>query len=1033
MKNKSLIFLIISVLLILVSCRSGTDKNSTKQVTVFSNRETEYVIITPEDASEEVLELANGLFDLSGARPSILTDAAEESAFEIIIGNTSRAATSELVNGLREAATVSAFNFIVAESDGKIIILSDYDVGYIYALEYIEEKYISDGTFSIPSGAYDLRQVVWDDYYASDRYLNILLAEADKNRYETGNQLFDNEMNRYDDTQGSTVMTIEQAIKQYESKVANFITSDFGEYTAETFTSANKYAEPSVLPGESHPRILFTEKTIDTVRNNLTAEENSAAYIKYIALSDSPCDGKFPTLTSTMVHNYDASVVSKIEAKAFRFAMERDTEKYPDAKDDPASLYGYEAIYAAKNAMLTINVPHSFSDWCRTYGFLMYAVSCTYDWCYELLTETDKTQLVNGCVNLLGMHLEIVCYAGSGNKVPTEQGAAYGHGAEDQLLVDYLSFAIACYNEAPEIYNFVAGRILDEYVEMQNFLYASGNHWEGSMYGGVRSAATVVANVLFSGMTNGDYVPFELEEVAETFTYYIRPDGQAYRMGDIDENYSSTGALRTGTTAIVCYYASNLYENSYLKSYVYSLFNEFSYFKIGVAGLTPVQLLATNNTTVSHVYTGTAPLTKTTSYPLSAIFAKSANNDSNAFSLYMTMPESYLPSHAHMDCGSFQIYYNGSILASDSGAYASWGGVHHMGYNMQTVSSNSIMVFNPNLAGTYNSYRINLIYTGGQSVARNAVLPNTLSELMKHEGLGQCTSLGSASVEEDGVYLYSYMGGDMTKAYDSETIDEVTRYMFAVATGDKNCPYVFMTFDRITSDDASYRKSALIHMQNEPTVVGSYYLLSDATSGELKEISGASSSGKYILITNGEGKLVVQNVGYDTEYTVIGGEDYEYWIAGVDDKGNYSLEDGYNIPSGKTLVKNSIAEYGWGRVEISPAKADLTNYMLTVMYVTDAANYSDPVAADNICSESLAGAEIFGKAVLFPKNEKLLTEESSFTLDSAADCYVAGVSAGSWQILKDGAVIETVTVNDGTNLITFTASGAGTYTLKPVN
>ena len=75
---------------------------------------------------------------------------------------------------------------------------------------------------------------------------------------------------------------------------------------------------------------------------------------------------------------------------------------------------------------------------------------------------------------------------------------------------------------------------------------------------------------------------------------------------------------------------------------------------------------------------------------------------------------------------------------------------------------------------------------------------------------------------------------------------------------------------------------------------------------------------------------------------------------------------------------------------------------------------------------------ILGKAMFFPKNEKLLTEEATITLGAKADCYISGISAGEWVIYNGNTAVETVTVEDGTNLLTFTAN-AGTYTIKPAN
>ncbi len=991
MKNKILLsLLIISVFLALVSCKAKEEK-----ITVFEDGKTEYSIVMTSDAELDEKSLASRLSELSGIAP--VTDESAEQKHEILIGETNRAAFEKYSAELAGLASATYFHFMIAEDDGKIVIISDADVGYLYALEYIEKTYIQDGSFVIPRGKKDVQKVLWDTYYASDIYFERLTAEADKNRYESDKDQLEDEMNKYEDNTGGSIMTMEEAIEQYKSKLASFSASSFGDYSASIFTSANKYREPTVRPEKgAHPRVLFTENSVDGVRENIISSESSKAYKRYITLSDAPCDGVFEALSGSATNNYNADITSRIEAKAFRYAMTGE------------KIYGYEALYAIKNAILTIDVKHTVGDWCRTYGHLMYVLGCVYDWCYDLMTEEDKAQLVAGGVNLLGMHLEVVCYVSSTNKVPTAQGAAYGHGAEDQLLVDYLSFAIACYDEAPEIYELVAGRILNDYAEMQNYLFEAGTAWEGSMYGSVRTVSTMVSNILFNKMTDGEVTPFEnVEDAIIAATYQIRPDGQVYRIGDINENNTSYQFVWYANN---CFYAGNLYNNPYLKSIAYSKLSGFNSFSNMVAGLSVVQFLAVNNPEVAHTYEDGTPLVYTATYPSTSLFAKSASGDKNAFGIYMTMPENYASSHAHMECGSFQIYYKGA-LATDSGAYASWGGAHHMGYNMQTISSNSLLIYNPSLKDYKHSGRENMIYSGGQSIANGANLPETLEGIMKHPALNQCTSLGVANVEKDGKYLYSYMAGDMTGAYDEETVDEVTRYMFAVATGDAKCPYVVLTFDRITSDDASYRKSALIHVQNEPTI----------------------TNDGFAIVTNGDGKLVVQSVMANTEYTVIGGEGREFWIPGVDENGNYSLEAGKNLPTGMSLVPGSLAEYGWGRIEISPAEADLTNHMLTVMYVTDKSNSALPTKAQDISSDNLAGAMIFGKAILFPKNEKLLTEESSFTVSAGGECFVTGVTAGKWNVTSGGNTVATVDVAEGTNMFSFNAAVAGTYTITPAN
>ena len=774
---------------------------------------------------------------------------------------------------------------------------------------------------------------------------------------------------------------------QYKELLKSFNTEDFGEYTPEIFIEGNTYRKPTVYPTASHPRILFTRNTVDKLRCAIKADESAAAYKRYIELSESDFDGRFEALEGEKRNNYDPDRAAVIEAKAFRYAMTGEEG------------FGYEALLCAKSAMLTIDVTHNVGDWCRTYGHLMYIIACVYDWCYGLMTEEDKAQLIAGGVNLLGMHLEMCCYVGAGNKIPIEQGTVYGHGAEDQLLVDYLSFAIACYDEAPEIYELVGGRVLNDYVEAQNFLFQGGSHWEGSMYGSVRTVATIVSNILINKMTDGAFTPFtpKVEDAIITTTYYIRPDGHVYRIGDINENNT---AYQFVWMANNCFYAGNFYKNPYLKSVGYKYLREFTSFTNMVAGLSVIQFLALNDPEIPHTYDGEIPLSRVTSYPSTNVFARSANNDKNAFGIYMTMPECYASSHAHMECGSYQIFYKGP-LASDSGAYSSWGGPHHMGYNMQTISSNSLLIYNPAFKDYKNERRPNMVYSGGQSIENGSRLPYTLNSLMKHPALGQCTSLGAVSVEEGGKYLYSYIAGDMTKAYDKETVDEVTRYMLAVATDNEDCPLAFVTFDRITSKDSCFKKTALIHVQEEPRITDGFAIVNSTRRG-------------------GSGKMVVQSVAFDTYYTVVGGEGKDFWL--VDS----------NCHHNKMIDKGSLEEYGWGRIEISPAYPEKTNRMLTVMYVTDFANDSSPVKAQDISADSLAGAMIFGKAILFPKNEKFLVEEARFTLSEKAECYVGGVSAGKWTVYSGNTAIKTVTVDKGSNILAFSCD-VGDCTVKPAD
>ncbi len=84
----------------------------------------------------------------------------------------------------------------------------------------------------------------------------------------------------------------------------------------------------------------------------------------------------------------------------------------------------------------------------------MYMASEVYDWCYDLWTPAERTKIISECTALAsGMEM---------GWPPSGQGAQTGHGAEAQLLRDFMALAIAAYDERPDLWNFIAGRYYQE-------------------------------------------------------------------------------------------------------------------------------------------------------------------------------------------------------------------------------------------------------------------------------------------------------------------------------------------------------------------------------------------------------------------------------------------------------------------------------------------------------------------------------------------------------------------------------------------
>ena len=777
-------------------------------------------------------------------------------------------------------------------------------------------------------------------------------------------------------------MTFCQSVSYREStraakeKAASFDSALFGEDFGGLFTSP--FAPPPVYPTKcKHPRVMISSHNIDTIKANLTKPQNKAAYESYLRYTEKEMTGEYSGSTFELL--------THIEAKAFRYLMTGE------------ELYGYQAIYNVKNAILTAE--HIEIDPYRAYGLTMYVASCVYDWCYDLLTEADKTHIVRGAVNLLGKRMEVGC-------PPAKVGAIAHHTVECQILRSYFSLAIAVYDEHPEIYEYVAGRLYNDIVPAQNYMLATEKHWEGAYYAPFRYCNLMDAQLLMLAMTEGKCEMFDgknLYTVGEAFMDFTLP-GLTYdkihvfELGDVAastfEDYFASS-----------FFASNLYSDKKLKGFSFECYNDKTDFSalMNNVYISAVRYLIINDPDLEPLdpFEG-RELVRIAKYPTSTIFARSAWNDNDAVAVYMTMPEFYSASHSHAEAGSFQIYYKG-MLASDSGYYTSHGIGHHSAYTRQTISSNSILVYNPNLKdkGTWNKGEVNEHpYSGGQSLVQDItriVCPYTVESAKTSAAMDQLTLLGKSARVDDGKLRYSYIAGDMTKAYDEESVDEVTRHMLSVMTDDNDAPMVFATFDRITAKDATYKKTVLLHSMTKPDV---------------------TKDGK-VIITNkkdgNSGRLVAMTLHTDMTATVFGdGDGSEYDINGVSYKpSSYDPND---------------PDY---RIELCPSEPRLTDRILTLMYVTDAENTAPVLNYEAIETPELMGAKILDRVLLFPKDGGALKGELTLPelKDGPLTYYVAGVEMGEWTVYTDGIPTDKAVANGTDGIISFSVE-KGKITLK---
>ena len=269
------------------------------------------------------------------------------------------------------------------------------------------------------------------------------------------------------------ITSVEAAFLREWNESNMFDLSDFGNnsFVPDPDTAATThYNDPLTDPTVGqHPRVLFNESDVPgivTAFNNAPAaatSEYDGVSERYQNVTENPPDG---ILSGGY---YDGKTIDDIQLLALLYQMTKNL------------TFGYRAIYAIKNVLKTMDDFGPGNDKWREYGHVMYVAACVYYWCYDLLTLRDKQQIVRGVQNKCCKGTYTYNQETGQQKPrmeigfpPQNQGALTGHGSEFSLLRDYLSFAIAIYDEYPGWWDYIAGRFYQEYVPVRNEYYKAG-------------------------------------------------------------------------------------------------------------------------------------------------------------------------------------------------------------------------------------------------------------------------------------------------------------------------------------------------------------------------------------------------------------------------------------------------------------------------------------------------------------------------------------------------------------------------------
>ena len=752
-------------------------------------------------------------------------------------------------------------------------------------------------------------------------------------------------------------------------------------------------------PTAEHPRVLVRREHLPQIRKLLADADPANA--RFFELSDTELEnegrlsevthhGINQTVLVANIHNFEGLPLEIIAAKALRYL----------ASDD--ARYGYGAILYLKNYLLTLDIRQIASDQCRQYGQLMFVAALVYDWCYDLLTELDKTQILAGVEHricrmrndMTPREGQVVLEVGF---PPAGQGAVVGHGSEGQILRNYLAFAAAVYGDNNSWWDYIAARVYAEYVPARNYYYKTGVACQGPYYGMVRTLADLFsAWLLVSATDENPYVG--MENIIRGFLSYEYADGMLFSDGD---GHAGDGSEET-IFLHHAYLSAYLFGDAEMLAWAEHLRSKSStVFEGSLAGLNVATFVALRGlcdlSPAPDRYKDMELVTYNPA-PLSQYIVKNKRTSDSA-AVFLRGKERTTGNHEHADTGSFEIYYKG-MLTNKGGVYKNYGHTQTMLYYRTSISKNTLILFDPEKHDPESDVRETRWYSGSQ---RRPGEPRTLEVLLDPIYDMSKTIGHDAAYKADGTPDFAYIASDMTCAYPADTAAYVARRMLTVYTEDPDFPMALFVYDDVEGVSPRIEKRFLLQItaSDAPTV--------DEEKGEII----TEKDGGRLVLRSLSGKVALRPVGGRNEGEYASSKSMNYAINGVQ----------------CAAMTESSDDRHWGRVEIVSTSRHARSTLLNLLYVTDRGQTKPAPASSRIDGEGCVGMTFGGSTAIFATSREGATEPLSIALDAPCRTFVSGLAEGSWIISLDGKTVATALVSPESGLLAFDAPEAGVLTL----
>lgn len=790
----------------------------------------------------------------------------------------------------------------------------------------------------------------------------------------------------------------------------------------------------SPLANHIHPRIFFTDSTLQAIKNYIDIYEasNFQAYINEV---DAAYNDDIPSKVRNwliMDANNFAFLCLAVHSGYFtNYSFGHTESEYLQKAYDHA----IEIDYRARNDVWFRENHRSFNLNDPMGGNINLALAAIYDWCFDLLSLSQKQFIADALIYLYTNRPPEV---NPNKKSRLTNHLAYNHhGAVGGLAIwgddNILGSNYAAV--AQEMLNMISWNWYDCIYLAGEHLFEGTTGWsEGLNYisGGLGGTYWFSAAFLTATGINPIYEYKWLYDAPlylffNIFPMYIAGNAPDYYYGrndDINLRSQNTWggtitayqiispivALKQIDPDFAGFYRWLLEDSPYAVGNVFQNENPrllwlFYKFIWGIKDV-PKKPLSQMN------------LKKSYRFGLGETIFKSDLTTEDATKITFWTPKYWIFHHAHLDAGSFAIFKYGT-LALDAGNNKGGGIPDCRPYAKHPIFHNVMALYGPGDSTTY-------FYNSGTNEWAAAYNhPDNQPGGANH--IGDVISL---KFEDD---IFDYVDFDYTRSYKGENyVNRIRRKLLYIR--DPNAPnytnkeYV-VVFDDVDVTNINIKKRWLLHTAFEPVLI-------DGSFSQIEPGFWTTTTGSIIEVTNtygnAHGRMYVKFLAPDNyELRLRGGSDggTQYWYR--DAEGN-DLTYGTGNANFDDWSAFWVGSY---RLEVEDLTLNNPSQFLTVMQIGDANTLNSMVPVQSIDTGDFLGSLINEDRIVFfnksttPKNYI----DYLFNSNRHVKHIITGLEQGLYYIRQNGTPIPGYHFVDESGVLYFEQNGGGTFVISRSN